>query len=146
MSSACGGTSFPDGKGSDRRVLGASASDDRAIVEGPHRRLLPREQDNRTGKYRIEDVVQHRWRPFRLIDISLAGAGLELMETAPEVLKGKTITLKFENAADVRLLTGEICQIRERVDGRVTVGLRFLELTEATLKHLAWLKESSIRW
>ncbi|HML01590.1 MAG TPA: PilZ domain-containing protein [Acidimicrobiales bacterium] len=115
-------------------------------AENPHRRLLPRESDSQLGKYRIEDDAQHRWRPCRLTDVSLAGAGLELLETTAAVRKGKIMILKFEEIAQVRVFSGEIFHITETADGTVKIGLRFVELTEATRKHLEWLKEASIRW
>ena len=45
------------------------------------RRLLPRQFTNWHGKYPFEEESEPRWRNCRVLDVSSAGAGLELLES-----------------------------------------------------------------
>jgi hypothetical protein len=47
------------------------------------RRVLPRHLTDWGGRYMIEGDPDARWRDCRVLDISSAGAGIELLGLAP---------------------------------------------------------------
>lgn len=113
-------------------------------VETMHfRRRAPREPDTRVGRCRIDD--EHRWWPCQLTDISAAGAGIEAME-APSALEGRRISITTDEKGVMRVLRGEIRQVRRNADGNVRIGLEFDEETKAEQKHLESLTDLGARW
>ena len=103
------------------------------------RRLLPRHLTDWRGRYRVEGESEDHWRECRVVDISAAGAGLELVDVTPEETLGRKIILELELTADVRYT-------REGPDGSLRVGVQFLELTEAKRAYIASLTEFGPRW
>jgi hypothetical protein len=57
------------------------------------------------------------------VDISPAGAGLELLDATPEETRGRRIVLAVEIKADVRYA-------QETADEGVRAGIQFVELTD----------------
>ena len=57
------------------------------------RRLLPRQFTDWRGKYMFEDDPVDQWRDCRVLDVSSAGAGLQLLETDEEAIVGDRILL-----------------------------------------------------
>jgi hypothetical protein len=86
----------------------------------------------------IEDDPTQRWRECRLVDISAAGAGLELLDATPEETQGRRITLALELKAEVRYT-------REGSDEELRVGIQFVELTDAECAYIAHLAELGTR-
>lgn len=115
-------------------------------IDAPLRRLLPRQPHSRLGKYRVEGDAEQRWRPCRLTDLTVAGAGVELMVTTPAVGVGKHLTVLLDDEADARLLKGQIRQVTEKPDGSVKVGVQFVELRDAEQSHLQSLRDLGLRW
>ncbi|HXW81157.1 MAG TPA: PilZ domain-containing protein [Acidimicrobiales bacterium] len=109
-------------------------------MEHQRRRLIPRQFVDWEGSYLIEgDPVQH-WRDCRVIDISSAGAGLDLMDTTvAEVEGGRRIFVNLR-------LMGETRHNSETEVDRIRVGIEFVELTEVEQAFLDSLRQLDARW
>lgn len=81
------------------------------------RRAHPRQAINWGGEYIIEGDADDRWRECRVVDVSTAGAGLELLEMPPGLCEGRIIVA-------VRL-HGDIKNSGPGSDGRFRVGIEF---------------------
>lgn len=103
------------------------------------RRLLPRHLTDWRGRYMIEGDPFEQWRECRMVDISAAGAGLELLDATPEEIVGKNIVLALELKAEVRYA-------RESSDEQTRVGVQFVELTDAKKAYIDSLMEYGPRW
>ena len=89
------------------------------------RRLLPRQFTDWRGKYRIEGDSTEHWRVCRVVDMSTAGTGLELLDATPEEVEGRRIILAVQLRGDVRYEPAPT-----ETDG-LRVGIQFVDLTEA---------------
>jgi hypothetical protein len=103
------------------------------------RREVPRQTINWEGEYRIDGDVEQRWRRCRVVDVSTAGAGLELLDATPEETCGRHITVAVQ-------LRGEVKNSREGRNESVRVGLQFVELSPAERAYLATLAQLQARW
>ena len=103
------------------------------------RRLLPRHLTDWRGKYRIEGDPADHWRECRVVDISAAGAGLELSDSTPEEIVGRNIVLSLELKADVRYS-------REGSEEQTRVGIQFVEMTDAKKAYIDSLTDCGPRW
>lgn len=103
------------------------------------RRLLPRQFTDWRGKYMIEGDLLERWRDCRVIDVSSAGAGLELLDTSPEETMGHRIILAVH-------LRGDIRNSRSGRNDTVRAGIQFVDLTEAERIYLDSLGELQACW
>jgi len=103
------------------------------------RRLLPRQFADWRGKYLFEGEPDETWRDCRVIDISTAGAGLELLDTTPDETVGQHILLavhlrgEFRNAAPCRK------------DG-LRAGIQFVGLSRAESDYLDSLAVLQAKW
>jgi hypothetical protein len=112
---------------------------ERAAMEHQMRRLVPRQVTNWRGKYMIEGEPDERWRDCRVIDVSSAGAGIELLDATPEKTEGRQIILAVHLRATVRNsgpARGEILR----------VGTQFVDLSAAEFAYLASLAEVNAYW
>ena len=103
------------------------------------RRRLPRQFADWSGKYAFEDGPDESWHDCRVVDISSAGAGLELLEAPLEDTVGRTILLAVH-------LRG---QLRNAVPGRgdgVRAGVQFLGLSRAEHEYLDSLAVLQMKW
>ena len=105
----------------------------------PLRREIPRQTIHWEGEYRIEGDGDARWRRCRIIDVSPAGAGLELLDATPEETCGRQITVAVQ-------LHGEVRNSREGSEDSLRVGIQFVELTSAERDYLESLVASQARW
>jgi hypothetical protein len=103
------------------------------------RRRLPRQFTDWRGRYLIEDDRDELWRGCRVIDISTAGAGLELLETSAEVIAGHRILLAV-------LLRGELRNVGPGKGNGLRVGVQFTDLTEPERAYLDSLTEIQALW
>ena len=103
------------------------------------RRLLPRQFTDWRGKYMIEDDPEGRWRDCRVVDVSSAGAGLELLDATPEETCGKKILLAVQ-------LQGEVRNAEALASERLRVGIQFVDLTDAERKYLESMAELQAVW
>ena len=112
---------------------------DECLSEVQHRRLLPRQFTDWRGRYVIEGDPERRWRDCRIVDISSAGAGLELLDATPEETNGQRILLAVQ-------LKGEVRHVEEGRSDELRVGMQFVELTEEERVYLASLAALDARW
>jgi hypothetical protein len=108
-------------------------------MEHQMRRLVPRQVTNWRGKYLIEGDPEERWRDCRVIDVSSAGAGVELLDATPEEAEGQQIILTIHLRATIRNsgpTRGEILR----------VGTQFVDLSAAECAYLASLAEVNAYW
>jgi hypothetical protein len=91
------------------------------------------------GKYMIEGDPSERWRDCRIIDVSSAGAGLELVDTSPHETEGRQLILAVHLRAAVRSAGPSRGQI-------LRVGTQFVDLSADELSYLASLAEVDARW
>lgn len=108
-------------------------------MEHQLRRLVPRQVTNWRGKYMIEGDPEQQWRDCRVVDVSSAGAGVELLDATPEETEGRQIILAVHLRATVRNsgpTRGEILR----------VGTQFIDLSAAECAYLASLAEVNAHW
>jgi hypothetical protein len=105
----------------------------------PLRREIPRQTIHWEGEYRVEGDPAGRWRHCRIVDVSTAGAGLELLDATPEETCGRQITVAVQ-------LRGEVRNSREGADESVRVGIQFVELTPSERTYLESLAATHARW
>ena len=108
-------------------------------TEVSFRRILPRQFTDWRGRYMIEGDPQECWRECRVVDISSAGAGLELIDATPEETEGKHIILDVQ-------LKGQVRHVREGSRDELRVGMQFVELTDPEHAYLKFLAELDGRW
>lgn len=104
------------------------------------RRSIPRQVTDWRGKYMIEGDVEEHWRDCRVLDISSAGAGLELLETTAEETEGRNIVLAVHLKATVRNATNG------NAGDRVRVGAQFVDLSTPELDYIKSLATVGARW
>jgi hypothetical protein len=88
------------------------------------KRFVPRQFADWNGTYLIDSDSTEHWRDCRVIDISSAGAGLELLDASSEVSVGQRIFVAVH-------LQGEIRHSTVRREGVLRVGTQFINLTSA---------------
>jgi hypothetical protein len=66
------------------------------------RRLLPRQFADWRAKCMFEADPDERWHECRVVDVSSAGAGLELPEAVPEDVAGNTVILAIQLRGELR--------------------------------------------
>ncbi|MGD0380651.1 MAG: PilZ domain-containing protein [Acidimicrobiales bacterium] len=103
------------------------------------RRLLPRQFADWGGAYLIEDEPERRWRDCRVIDISSAGAGVELIDAPWEASAGNHILIAVH-------LRGEIRHTGPSQGDRLRIGTQFVGLTDAQGEALASFESVEARW
>jgi hypothetical protein len=103
------------------------------------RRRLPRQFTDWRGRYLVEGDCDERWRGCRVIDISTAGAGLELLETSTEEISGRRILLAV-------LLRGELRNVGPGKNDGLRVGIQFTDLTKPERTYLDSLTEIHALW
>jgi len=103
------------------------------------RRLVPRQLIDWRGKYMIEGDPSERWRDCRIIDVSSAGAGIELLDTTAEETEGRHIVLAVHLRAAVKNAGPTRGQI-------LRVGTQFVDLTPTECAYLASLASVDAHW
>ncbi len=103
------------------------------------RRLMPRQYADWQGRYMFDGDAQQFWRDCRVLDISSAGAGLELLDTDPREAEGTSILISVH-------LRGEVRNARPTKDSRLRVGTQFLDLTPAHHAYLTSLTSLNAYW
>jgi hypothetical protein len=103
------------------------------------RRFLPRQFADWPGTYIIEDDHEQRSGDCRIIDISSAGAGLELFDEQDEAREGRRIIVAVH-------LRGEIRNARPGRHGHHRVGIQFADTTDAERAYLSSLTQLEAHW
>lgn len=102
------------------------------------RRLLPRQLADWRGRYIVEGDPEENWRDCRVVDISSAGAGVEVPGGSPEETEGHRIVLVIHLIAEVKYAKAQQDKLR--------VGLQFVELSDAERRYLGSLADLDARW
>ena len=103
------------------------------------RRILPRQFADWRGKYLFEDEPHQRWRDCRVLDVSSAGAGLELQGLVADEAVGSRILLAVH-------LRGELRNSEPTSSGRLRAGVQFINLTADEREYLDSLAELQATW
>jgi len=103
------------------------------------RRLLPRQFVDWGGSYLVESDPEGQWRDCRVIDVSSAGAGMELVDAPWEAAEGSHILIAIH-------LRGEIRHTGPPQGDRLRIGTQFVDLTDAQRKYLASFTDVEARW
>jgi hypothetical protein len=103
------------------------------------RRLLPRQFADWRAKCLFGDDPEERWHGCRVVDVSSAGAGLELPDTAPEDVIGTAVVVVIQLRAEVR-------NARAGKDQGLRMGIQFVNLTESERSYLDSLEELKAVW
>ena len=96
------------------------------------RRRVPRQEVGRPGRFRFEDDPASPWGECRLLDISVLGAKLEIVEPARRDLIGREITIEVQKAGALTgalinsRLVGVIRNVASGSDGGIQVGIQFV--------------------
>jgi hypothetical protein len=103
------------------------------------RRLMPRQFTDWRGKFMFENDPEHRWRDCRVLDVSSAGAGLELAGTREDQIVGGRLLLAVH-------LRGELRNVGLGRDNRLRAGIEFVDLTDGERAYLDSLAELQVAW
>ncbi len=103
------------------------------------RRLLPRQFADWSAKYAFEGGPDESWHPCKVIDISSAGAGLELPDAHLDETVGRRLLLAVH-------LRGELRNARVGRNDGVRAGVQFLGLTRAEHEYLDSLAVLQAKW
>jgi len=103
------------------------------------RRFLPRQFVDWSGTYLVEGDAERRWRDCRVIDVSTAGIGLDLLDAPPEAAEGHRIFVGLHLQAEIR-------DLRPANDDHLRVGAQFVNLTDAERAYLDSLTGLDARW
>ncbi len=103
------------------------------------RRLLPRQFADWQAKCMFGDDPEERWHDCRVVDVSSAGAGLDLPETQPEDIVGSSVIVVIQ-------LRGELRNSRPGRGQGVRMGIQFVNLTESERSYLSSLEELKAVW
>ncbi len=103
------------------------------------RRLLPRQFADWQAKCMFGDDPEKRWHNCRVVDVSSAGAGLELPDTEPGEVLGSSVVVVIQ-------LRGELRNSRVGRDQGVRMGIQFVNLSESERSYLDSLEELHAVW
>jgi hypothetical protein len=109
------------------------------VTQQKLKRLLPRQFADWRGWYMIEGDPAQRWRECRVVDISTAGAGLELLDAKPDETEGRRIILAVQLHAEVR-------HVHQNEENGVRVGTQFVGLSDAERAYIQSLVDSGTRY
>src|ERR1700730_1296677 len=113
------------------------------------RRRVPRVPVGWSGKYRIEGKPESEWGDCTVIDISVAGVGLELFGAVPEDITGHRLALEVDATLGETVslrLTGEVKYTREGPEDGVRAGMTFVDLSETERRILRVLELMRVGW
>ncbi len=106
---------------------------------GELRRLLPRQLTDWRGKCLFEDEADQQWRDCRVLDVSSAGAAVELLGMTPGEVIGTRMLLAIH-------LRGELRHTQGTDTGRLRAGIQFVDLSPSERLYLESLEELQATW
>jgi len=109
-----------------------------AATESLLRRSLPRQFAVWGARYSIDGGHEEAWRDCQVLDISSAGAGLELVQAPPELHEGSRLLVTVYLCGEIRHLGPTGAGLR--------VGIQFVDLSESQQSHLASLRDLGVNW
>ena len=111
------------------------------------RRRVPRQEAGWEGKYLIDGVPEAGWDGCRVLDLSVAGVGLELFGRIPRDLLGRLLDVEASSGTSVGLrLRGAVRNVGPGPEGGVRVGLEFTDLSETERLILNALHVMQVGW
>jgi hypothetical protein len=113
------------------------------------RRRVPRTSAGWPGRYRFEQDPVNEWGECEVIDISLIGAGLELMGDVPPVPVGVRIVVEVATPAGSSVtlrLAGETRNVAPGSGGGIRVGIEFIDLSDTERSILDVLSQMRVVW
>jgi len=102
------------------------------------KRFLPRQFVDWPGTYLVEGDPEESWHDCRVIDVSTAGAGFELVDAPAAAREGHRIFVTVHLQAEIR-------HTRPKQD-RLRVGTQFVDLTDAERAYLSTVTGLDARW
>jgi hypothetical protein len=103
------------------------------------RRLLPRQFADWGGRYVLDSDPHGLWRDCRVIDISSAGAGLELGGAPLDTAEGDRILVAVHLHAEIRNFGPKKAE-------SLRVGAQFVDLTDAERTFLESQEKLAVHW
>jgi len=131
----------------NRGQVSSSAEIDR-IVRGKQRRL-PRQEADWPGTFTIEGLREAAWGACLVLDISILGAGLELLEDTPAELIGREILVEVQTPAGAAITLQMMGKIRNSGPGSrggTRVGIEFGDVSPTEQAILNVLAHMRIVW
>jgi c-di-GMP-binding flagellar brake protein YcgR len=107
------------------------------------RRRVTRVPAGWPGRYRTDGDPPSDWLDCTIIDISVAGVGLELLGAVPEDLTGSRLAVEVQApiGGSVSIsLVGEVRNTSEGREGGTRVGMEYVDLSETERKILRVLE------
>ncbi len=87
----------------------------------------------------FEEDPEHQWRDCRVVDVSSAGAGVELIDTGEDEIIGGRMLLAVH-------LRGELRNIGAGRNQRLRAGIQFVDLTDGERAYLDSFAELQVAW
>ena len=85
------------------------------------------------------------WAECRVVDVSLNGAGLELLERAGDIGIGTRLVFVLDSNGSVFLrLAGDVRRVDPLVGGAASVGIQFADLSETEMAVLGAIQRLKI--
>jgi hypothetical protein len=103
------------------------------------RRAVDRQLAEWVGRYRVDGDPENRWRYCRIVDISSAGAALDLADANPEEIANREIVVEV-------FLRGDVRHSQLGDDEQVKVGVQFVDLSDNERSHLDQLRALRVGW
>jgi PilZ domain len=102
------------------------------------KRLHPRQYTDWTGEFAFLDAPDD-WKPCRIVDISSAGAGVQLDDVASDAVEGTEIVVRVR-------LRGVVRHAQDVGNGSARAGIEFTDVTEHMRVYLASFSSLQIHW
>ncbi|HXQ18605.1 MAG TPA: PilZ domain-containing protein [Acidimicrobiales bacterium] len=96
------------------------------------RRRVPREGADWLGKYIFEDDPEPAWGECHVLDISVLGARIEIVEPIGNEIIGREIAVEIPMPTGIsnrNRFVGVIRNVSPGSDGGIQVGIQFVELS-----------------
>lgn len=102
----------------------------KTLLKLRRRRAVERQATDWSARYTVDEHPELAWGQCRVIDVSLGGAGLELLGPATDEMVGRHVVLELEVAEQVaRLhLRGTVRNANPTPGGGIRVGVEFDDL------------------
>ena len=114
-----------------------------------YRRRVPRQAAGWFGQCIVEDEPAAKWAECVVLDVSVIGAGVEVLGFARRDVVGRHVTVEVpapEGASVSIRFTGEVGHAGVTSGGGLRIGLLFLGLSESERSILAMLEHMQVGW
>jgi PilZ domain-containing protein len=115
-----------------------------------HRRRLPRQPTDWSGRYTVEGADDRRWGSCFILDISVLGAGLELFGSPlDDSVIGHDLLVEVQTPAGASItvqIMGTIRYLAEGNRGGVRIGIEFQGLSKTESEILDVLENMRAVW